>query len=826
MQDNLRDDDLRTKLPITNNGESRIKKVIKYELGANACRLVTVQDSGFVFLCFVGTHDECDKWLDKNRGLTIRVDECSRPYATYESIDIAKPDQRLKGEIGFTSKPLLSMLEDRLRDILLEGLYWKVAKQILEAEVFINDDEVETLASQVANENLKSAIFDVLIELRAENIEGAARRIRAYTGELQTVEAATDAEAEPKLIDSSDFQNIRVDSEHYRRLIEHYAAHADFKDWMLFMHPDQQQYVEADYAGPSKLSGVSGSGKTCIVVRRALMLAEKYFNEKVLVLTLNRSLATLIQSLVEKAAPRDVRERIDVLPFFGLCQNLLRKFEPDNDRLYDDVTWKTREHIDEIWREFYRCELNNHDARIMCRLHDSLISRGIDAESYIREEFDWIRSATSPRDRKNYLIMDRSGRTYPLDESFRNELLIGLKHWEAKMLFVGVTDYLGVANALYRHVEKIEPAYRCVLIDESQDFGSIDIRLIRKLVAEAENDVFLCGDAAQQVSSKRQNLTDAGMAVPGARSHKLVLNYRNSRQILEVSQGVLTDNLTEQMLDSKDFEVLDPKYANFGGPTPLLLEAETPGQELAAALTYARSEADANPAAKICVAVCGYSEHELASFADRVGLPILDGEAKLEDGQVFLSDLENTKGFEFQCMIIANCANGTIPYPCSPAEETFRDLSRLYVAMTRARQQLVISFCGEPSRFLSGQLERFSSERWRSYLISEDPVVEVAPPRRLEQLRHDVPGRDYLEMTGDEYLYQEHAIGCPAILIEKLRSLITGRSRVISGNPTEWKTIGQALRDTSSNVRSRQVFGPEGYRLFRQRFDLKAEPGN
>ena len=177
-------------------------------------------------------------------------------------------------------------------------------------------------------------------------------------------------------------------------------------------------------------------------------------------------------------------------------------------------------------------------------------------------------------------------------------------------------------------------------------------------------------------------------------------------------------------------------------------------------------------------------------------------------------------------MIIANCANGTIPYPCSPAEETFRDLSRLYVAMTRARQQLVISFCGEPSRFLSGQLERFSSERWRSYLISEDPVVEVAPPRRLEQLRHDVPGRDYLEMTGDEYLYQEHAIGCPAILIEKLRSLITGRSRVISGNPTEWKTIGQALRDTSSNVRSRQVFGPEGYRLFRQRFDLKAEPGN
>jgi hypothetical protein len=51
------------------------------------------------------------------------------------------------------------------------------------------------------------------------------------------------------------------------------------------------------------------------------------------------------------------------------------------------------------------------------------------------------------------------------------------------------------------------------------------------------------------------------------------------------------DNLSEQMLDKKDFEVLDPKYANFGGPTPLLLEAETVGQELAAALHYAQSEA-------------------------------------------------------------------------------------------------------------------------------------------------------------------------------------------------------------------------------------------
>jgi superfamily I DNA/RNA helicase len=817
MQDDLRDDKLRSKLPITNNGESRINKAIKYDLGTNACRLVTVQDSGFIFLCFAGTHQEADNWLDKNRGLTIRVDKNSRPVASFESIDIAEPGQRLTGEMGFTSKPLLSMLDQSLQDGLMQGLNWRLAGQIAAAQVHINDDEIEALVDKVAVEDQKFAIFDVLIQLREDNVDGAINRIRAYTGELQTVKEAV--EKKPELVDSSDFQHINVDSEHYRQLIEHFARNADFKDWMLFMHPDQQQFVDADYAGPTKLSGVSGSGKTCVVVRRALALAQKYPDERVLVLTLNRSLAGLIDGLVEKAALPSARKRIEVLPFFRLCQYWLNKFEPENARLYDDVTWKSKEHIDEIWREFYRCELNNFDARVLQRLHDGLIGRGIDAEAYVREEFDWIRSAADPDSRDVYLRMQRAGRTYPLDESYRRELLEGLRHWERKMLFVGVTDYLGIANALFRHIDKLTPHYRCVLIDESQDFGTVDIRLVRRLVAEAENDVFLSGDAAQQVSSKHQNLGEAGMAVPGARSHKLVLNYRNSREILEVAHGVLVDNLSELMLDSKDFDVLDPKYANFCGPSPLLMRSESLREGLCAAIAFARGEAEANSRAKICIAVCGYSEHELAAFATKVGLPVLDGEARLEQGQVFISDLENTKGFEFQCMIVVNCSAAVIPNPHSPADETFRDLSRLYVAMTRARHQLVISYSDEPSSFLGRQRSKFAEDSWASYLGSFDVPEDFQEPERLEELRLGPQGADILGMTGEQYLYSEHAVGCPPMLSEKLRSLVTGGGRVRSGIPIEWKTIGGALKDTQGNVRSRQVFGPEGMRLLRERFE-------
>jgi len=803
------------KLPVTNHGESRVKKAVKYDL-AGACRLVTIQDSGFVFLCFVGDHEESDRWLEKNRGLTVRVDSGCKPLVTFESIDISQPEQRLERDMGFSSKPLLDLLNLELQDVVLSGLPRTVARRAERADVAITDDEIEALTNDVADQRQRSALFDALILLRADDAEGASRRVKAFTGELLPVaEVVTPA---TELVDSSDFQYIRVDSEHYRRLIEHYARNADFREWMLFMHPDQHRFVVDDYAGPTKLSGVSGSGKTCVVVRRAIALAGKYPGERILILTLNRSLATLIETLVDKAALPSLREQIDVLPFFKLCQSLLLQFEPKNTKLYDDVTWKAKEHIDEVWREFYRCELNNSSARVLQRLHDSLIARSIDAESYIREEFDWIRSATLPDARESYLRMERAGRTYPLDETFRMQLLEGLKCWEEKMRFVGITDYLGVANALYRHIDEIQPAHRCVLVDESQDFGTVELRIVRRLVSEAENDVFFCGDAAQQVSSKHQNLTDAGASVPGARSHKLFLNYRNSREILSVAHAILVENLAEQMLDSKDFEVLDPQYANFSGPSPLLLKATDLRYELHHALVYARSEADANPYSKVCVAICGYSQHELAAFAEQVDLPLLDGTAKLELGQVFLSDLENTKGFEFQCMIVVNCANGVIPYPLAPAEEAFRDLSRLYVAMTRARQQLVISYSGRPSAFVARHRTHFVEDEWSRYFPTSESLDKFVLPARLEQLRSSGLPSDFALQTGEQYLYSEHAIGCPPLLVEKLRNFVTGRTVTINRANVEWKTIGAALADTANQVRSRQVLGPEGYRLLRERF--------
>ncbi|MBV5275891.1 MAG: AAA family ATPase [Lamprocystis purpurea] len=591
-------------------------------------------------------------------------------------------------------------------------------------------------------------------------------------------------------------------------------------DWMLFLHPDQQEVVDKDFSSPAKLSGVSGSGKTCIVVKRAVRLADTYEGERVLILTLNRQLARLINEMVEAACPVDVRSRIDVKPFFSLCQELLHRFEPENDKLYDDVTWKSMEHIDEIWREYYRCELNNSSAKVLHPVHDSVIARNIDAEKYIREEFDWIRSAVPSGDRKRYLDLERHGRGYPLDARFRTLLLDGLKFWEKKMCDIGVTDYLGIATALYQYIDRLKPLYRCILVDESQDFGTMEYQLVRKFVSPAENDLFFCGDAAQQVSAKHRSFREAGIEIPSLFNMQVKKNYRNSREILLAAYGVLYCNLSEEMLDSGDFEILDPEYADFSAAPPLMLRASSLEEEIAFALAYLRTSEEEEPTSKGCISFCGYSLYEIQNFGTKLNVPVLDGNVTITDNALYVSDLEHTKGFEFDTMIIVNCSDKVIPDPLKPQKERFRDLARFYVAMTRAKNQLIVSYSGSCSPLLASADANFLLEEWGQYLDKE-PAVGCGVPSRLENTRHYDEGelKRVFDMSGPEFLYTEGALGLSSLLIEKLRNVVPGKKKTVNRTPVEWANIGDAIADCENNPKVRQSFGPEGFMQFRSLID-------
>jgi hypothetical protein len=161
---------------------------------------------------------------------------------------------------------------------------------------------------------------------------------------------------------------------------------------------------------------------------------------------------------------------------------------------------------------------------------------------------------------------------------------------------------------------------------------------------------------------------------------------------------------------------IEPELAPRSGPVPLLMSANSLKEEIACALLYAR-EADASDIRRMCLAFAGFTLREVQAFGRRIGLPVLDGTLGLGEGSVFLSDLEQTKGYEFDTMCVLNCAAGVIPDPHSPDEEQFRLASRLYVAMTRAKRELVLSHSGAISPWLADLSQPLlATDRWEEHV--------------------------------------------------------------------------------------------------------------
>ena len=801
-------------LQTTNYGENRIKNCRKYDL-AGASRLITVQTDGTCILLFAGSHPDCDHWLDSNAGRIFTINQSTNVIETTRtetetSIVLAPGSSPLR-----TPEPLLERLPGAKVDGLLASLPYSTIRALTHLSPGSGTSEILGVTEQIPDSAQRGAINDVLCLILAGSLYEAEVRADTYLGESRLIDTFEPLDI-PDIVDSEFVRAIDLRHPQYSDVIKRFAESSDYKTWMLYMHPDQEVLVHQGFKGPAKLLGVSGSGKTCVLVRRAAALAEKYPERRILVLTLNVPLANLVRRLLSACTPDGDRTRIDVLPFFELCRRLLLERAPQNERHYRQVTWKGNEHIDQIWLEFYQCRLNNLDAAVLEPVHDSLISQGYRGDRYLREEMEWIRSATSASDRARYLAMQRKGRVVPLSSEHRKAVLEGLAGWEKKMRFVGGSDVLDVANSLSLQLSEIKPRYDSVLVDESQDFGNVELEVIRALVSPGSDDLFLCGDAAQQVSSRYQNLREAGIEIPGSRSVKLHRNYRNSKDILLAAKEVLDKSLTEEMIEREDFEILDPEFSVFESTIPVLLRADNPAEEMASSLSYVQEYLEENEGRKACIAIAGHSLFEIENWANRKGLLVLNGETELDEGSIFISDLEQTKGFEFDLVCILNCSERVFPRTGDPECEWFRDLSRLYVAMTRAKLELIMSYTGNVSPFLRDVGEAILRGEWSEYSVAvRDGFQAAGFPEHISQFREDENDEvDVARMSGAEFLYTERALDLSLELIGKIRSLVDGKGLVRDRKRVRWKDVGSAAEDFRRNAFARREWGPSVARQF------------
>lgn len=778
----------------TNHGETRIAHCIKYDLTKFA-RLVTAYSKDVCIFLFAGDHDAVDTWLDKNKGLDFIARESGgsvRVSPVFISDTSAGKNGLIKSEIDFMSNgPIINILGSRYKDKLLKNLDADIVNDINTIESHSDEDSILEVVMRVKDEALSKALLDVLLELRAGDEIKAKNRIDLYEKSAKPVAELTESEA-AKIVSSDNTVRVQdVDPV----LFEHFIKTANFKDWMLYLHPAQREIVDREFQGPTRLSGVSGSGKTCVVIHRGLKLARQAPERRVLVLTLNDALATLIDVLVDAESGAARPKNLTIKSVFQLCREKLIQLNPKKSNYYGKQTivangFSAPEHVDDIWEEYFHCQNNNFDADEMFDVQRTLLVRSVFPKDYIRQEFDYIRSAFSPKERNQYLAMERTGRTIPLTQKFRESILSGLHGWEKKMAAIGAIDDNGIVTELYGYLDQVAEEFDHVLVDEVQDLGTLELKIIRKITKVGKNDLFLCGDSAQTVHTKYSDFKSAGIELPPARWIKLEQNYRNSRQILFAAHTVLTRSFEQIPEGTTDIEIIRPEFANFSSSNPLLLEGKSIRDEVSMALAFANDYIEGSQTKKACLAFCGYSQASMDIIGRELNLPVLCGATVLSEGSIFLSDLEQTKGFEFDLMIVINCSARIIPHPELPEQESFRELCKLYVALTRAKTDLIVSFNKAPSLFVQrAKDECFNVGSWDEHVVAPADISKMHwPAPSLKRLGN----KNNLAVTGKEFLRMREAVGLSLQVQQELIDHVTGTPKTqgragASSRMIEWR---------------------------------------
>jgi hypothetical protein len=68
---------VREQFRFTRKGEYRIKYCRKYDLGGGY-RLVLLHRGRHLVLLYVGSHDDCFRWIERNKGLTYEIDDTAQ----------------------------------------------------------------------------------------------------------------------------------------------------------------------------------------------------------------------------------------------------------------------------------------------------------------------------------------------------------------------------------------------------------------------------------------------------------------------------------------------------------------------------------------------------------------------------------------------------------------------------------------------------------------------------------------------------------------------------------------------------------------------------
>ena len=501
-----------------------------------------------------------------------------------------------------------------------------------------------------------------------------------------------------------------------RRVIEG----GDFGAWRVFLHPEQRKYAERSYSGPFRLSGGAGTGKTVVLLHRARMLARRSHDSRVLLTTFTTNLADQLRTDLGRLDPG--------LPYAaGLAEPGVSVYGID--ALASAVLRRAGTEI----ASDAEAVLGTATAQVNGRTPGTAWRDAVDAAGgalpvplrsiqFLTAEYAQIVLPNRIISREAYYKVRRPGRGVALDRAKRAAVWDVIEAYRAQARIAGSVDFAEAATIAGAHLRRVASTQGVfvadhVLVDEGQDLGPAHWQLMRALVGEHADDLFIAEDSHQRIYGQRIVLSQFGIRIVG-RSQRLTLNYRTTAQNLAYAINVLRGG---KYVDLEDAAESSAAYRSArSGPVPRLIPCATLSEELDKAADLIRSwvaETDAPETIAVLVREQRQRDRVVTGLAERgVTIRAVDRE-HIKPGQPVVMTMHRAKGTEFSKILLFGVDQGAIPRPLRDeqyaedawADALLRERSLLYVAATRARDELALSWSGDPSQLLPPAAEQHSS---------------------------------------------------------------------------------------------------------------------
>lgn len=461
----------------------------------------------------------------------------------------------------------------------------------------------------------------------------------------------------------------------------------NFDKWKIFLHPSQRSLSYKDFKGAVKVTGGAGTGKTVCAMHRTKYLVNNMdvFQKPVLFTTYTKSLTKYLETtLKEFDLPTDyyVVQNFDKL-VYSLAKS--EKIIPS------EAGYLTEAREKEIWVELLDIYPSTKE------------------DSFLSGEYNEVILQNMVETQAQYLKAPRVGRVVRIGRKDKLEIWKLVEAFKAQKGSIYSKKELCMMLTL--HFRKTtEKPFSHLICDEIQDFSSIELSLMRALVEEKANDLFLVGDPYQNIYSRKINFSKSDINVKGRRSRKLKVNYRTTEEI---------KLLAVKIVDKEKFDNFDGEEENqkgyvslLHGNTPEYLTFTTPEKEDAHILKSVKTWLNQDELLSSDICLCARTNSGL----ERIKKLLHDSDykytdlssKKIKEKSIKVSSFHNLKGHEFKMLIVTDVSKDTVPYQLR-ALDTFTDKEKkaylkqeralYYVVFTRAIQSLLITGVGEESEW-------------------------------------------------------------------------------------------------------------------------------